>query len=280
LKQEVYAFRSSAQGAGISARFAGLEQLVKEKDDALNRMNDLVQETRQAKSLLESNMEVLRNQLASVQSEHANQHNEMQKLHDMIKKLQEDLRTAKSKVRSSSTLAQEKDRLRQEAQSQYDSVKRDLAELRNNYDKKLKEIGELEEAKRSILQELEEARHLNEGNERVIAWLHQQISDDRLNHIIEHGGNEENNSFDDKRRATVNEQTGSTAAARPAANTESSNEPQSMASSNDLQLAMNREARMVLANDWELPIEPDTSVPRFTSEELAGKQKEDDSFMV
>lgn len=259
LKQEVYAFRSSAHGSGISARMAGLEQLVKEKDDALSRMNDLVQETREAKALLETNITQLRQQIQSYQEQQLSNQQETQKFHDAIRKLQDDLRTAKSKVRSASTLAQEQERLRRDTQTQLDAVKRDLQDLRDQYEKKLRECGELEEAKRVLQHELEDVRHLNEGNEKVISWLHRLIPDDRLTAIID--------TAEPQYDETDREQP------RPQPNADMNMTSQSTinTSTSDYPLAMRREVRQFF-NDLGVSIDADTSLPRFTLEELADKQ--------
>ena len=255
LQQEVYAFRSSAHGAGISARLAGLEQLVKEKDDALTRMNDLVQETREAKTLLESTIAQLRQQLQSAQEQQTTQQQDTQKLHDLIRKLQDDLRTAKSKVRSASTLAQEQERLRRDTQSQLDALKRDLQDVREQYERKLKQVGELEESKRTLQHELDDLRHLNEGNEKVISWLHRLIPDDRLTAIIENPD------------VTILSDTANGATA----GTVNIQEQGHDTSTSDYPLAMRREVRQFF-NDLGIQIDPETSLPRFTPEELAEKQ--------
>lgn len=263
LKQEVYSFKSSAQGAGISARLAGLEQLVREKDEALSRMNDLVQETREAKQLLENQVSQLKSQISSLQDANNSIQSDLMKANEAIKKLQDDLRNAKSKVRSASTLAQEHERLHRESGAHYEAVKKELSVLQEKYEKRIKEIGELEEARKTILVELDDARRLNEGNEKVIAWLHRQISDDRLNYIIEHGDTDTSVAI-----ATEKE-----------TKKESPRQESSTVESERFPLVERFEARQFF-RELGHQIDPDTSLPRFTPEELAEKETIDDGHVI
>lgn len=277
LKQEIYAFKSSAQGAGISARLAGLEQLVREKDEALSRMNDLVQETRQAKGHLDSQIQQLRQQLASQEHVHADLSGDLTKANDVIRKLQDDLRMAKSKVRSASTLAQEQERLRKESTSQYDLLKHDLQQVRDSLEKRLREVGELEEAKRQLLSELEDLRRINEGNEKVITWLHRQIDDDRLQSIINQSFHEKDDRQPLRNEAAHEDEYGrmknvhTAYAASDSHDVRDGLETSREQSSQEFPLAMQREAKTFFA-ELGIPIGPDTSLPRFTPEELADKR--------
>lgn len=257
LQQEIYLFKSSREGAGISARLAGLEQLVKEKDEAMSRMDRLVEEARSARGHLDTLCQQLRAQIQSLEQASMAQQQEMGKANDAIRRLQDDLRAAKSKVKSAQTLAQEQERLRRETQTQYEATKSDLAALRQQYEDRIKGIGELEEARRQLTLELEEQKRMNEGNEKVIGWLHRQISDEKLTAIIE-------KSFTGN--APLSELVTATPKEQPSLATTGSSE---------YPLANELEARRMLEELRGGPIGPETSLPRFTPEELALKQPTD-----
>ena len=275
LKQEIYLFKSSAQGAGISARMQGLEQLIREKDDALQRLNDLLEEVREGRGRIEETLRDAQQQNINTLDRLRQKEEELQKAHDLIKRLQDDIRVAKTKVRASATLAQEQERLRREAMGSNDALRQDIASLRRDYDLRLKEMGELEEAKRRAMQELDEVKKVNEGNERVISWLHRLIPDEKLNSIIASGAYTGDSTFAE--RVSVQDRGVDSIVLqfdgdRPRQDQQQQQESESNTStSTQYPLAMQREVRQMFA-EAGMYAGPETSLPRFTPEELMGKQ--------
>ncbi|XP_072276091.1 spindle assembly abnormal protein 6 homolog isoform X3 [Pyxicephalus adspersus] len=161
----------------LQTRLAVLEQELKDKDQIVQRSNEILSATQEQKSGLEVSTENKQAQIGKLEATIQSLSAELLKANTIIKKLQGDLKTlmGKLKLKNAVTVQQEKlltekEKLIQEGEKKIDNVQRSLHV-------KEEEAEKLHERLQETEQKLEESKELLKTNENVIAWLNKQLNE-------------------------------------------------------------------------------------------------------
>ena len=140
--------------------------------------------------MAEENNSQLRALLGQQENLGRQQASDLNKANDIIRKMQDELKALKHRARSAEASLKQQEKLLRDSQLSNDSCRTELQELRTQLAEKTRLLVEVETEKAKAASELDEARKMNEANEKVIEWLHHQINDESLELIATRGYNE------------------------------------------------------------------------------------------
>lgn len=109
---------------------------------------------------------------------------EIQKANDIIRKLQDEVKSLRNRARSAETAVKQLEKVSKDSQNSCESLRNELSQVRNQLIEKISIVTEGKAERDRLMGEIEEQKKLVEANEKVIEWLHQQISEDSINHML------------------------------------------------------------------------------------------------
>jgi chromosome segregation ATPase len=142
IKADLSQARELATSKGYMAQISGLEQAIREKDLAITRLNDLLTASNESKSQLEASNKLLRESFANCDRELLQARAEISKANEIIKRMQDDTKNLKTTNKSHGHLLSQQENIINDIRSQYDLVKRELFDLRDQLDKRSRELGQ------------------------------------------------------------------------------------------------------------------------------------------
>lgn len=108
---------------------------------------------------------------------------EVNKANEIIRKLQDEVKTLRTRSRSAETASKQLEKLLKETQTACDALRTEIGEVRAQLTERTQKVTEIQLEKDKVATELEETKKLAEANEKVIEWLHQQISEESLGRL-------------------------------------------------------------------------------------------------
>ena len=142
IRSELAQARELATSKGYMAQISGLQQALREKDLAITRLNDLLTSANESKSQLESSNKLLRESFANCDRELLQARAEISKANEIIKRMQDETKNLKTTNKSHGHLLSQQENIINDIRSQYDLVKRELSDLRDQLDRRTRELGQ------------------------------------------------------------------------------------------------------------------------------------------
>jgi DNA repair exonuclease SbcCD ATPase subunit len=142
IKTDLAQARELATSKGYMAQISGLEHAMREKDFAITRLNDLLTSANESKSQLEASNKMIRESLSNCDKELQLAKAEINKANEIIKRMQEEGKNLKTTNKSHGHLLSQQENIINDLRSQYDLNKRELFDLRDQLDKRNRELGQ------------------------------------------------------------------------------------------------------------------------------------------
>lgn len=178
----------------LQTRLAVLEQELKDKDQIVQRSNEILLATQQQKTGLEASTEKKQAQIGKLEATIQSLSAELLKANTIIKKLQGDLKTLMGKLKLKNSVTVQQEKLLSEKEKLIQEREKKMTDVQHSLHVKEEEVGKLHERLQETEQKLEESKELLKTNENVISWLNKQLNE---THSV--GSNRSNAPF----RATV-----------------------------------------------------------------------------
>lgn len=129
------------------------------------------------RSQLDESISAFKSQLLSAQTELAGKNNELLKSNDIIRKLQEELRASKQKQKSISGISTQQEQIIKDLQETLQTQRQDLQQARQSGEGLRGELTERDQTIRRLQLDIVEKGKQVTANEKIIAFLHEQLNE-------------------------------------------------------------------------------------------------------
>ncbi|XP_018417459.1 PREDICTED: spindle assembly abnormal protein 6 homolog [Nanorana parkeri] len=161
----------------LQTRLAVLEQELKDKDQIVQRSNEILSATQQQKIGLESSGEKKQAQVERLEATIQSLSAELLKANSIIKKLQGDLKTLISKLKLKNAVTVQQEKHLSEKEKLIQERENNIVDVQHSLHVKEEEVEKLHERLQETEQKLEESKELLKTNENVISWLNKQLNE-------------------------------------------------------------------------------------------------------
>ncbi|KAM5149080.1 spindle assembly abnormal protein 6 homolog isoform 2-T2 [Mantella aurantiaca] len=161
----------------LQTRLAVLEQELKDKDQIVQRSNEILSATQQQKTGLEASTEKKVAQIGKLEATIQSLSAELLKANAIIKKLQGDLKTLMGKLKLKNSVTVQQEKLLSEKEKIIQEGEKKIVDVQRSFHGKEGEIEKLQERLQETEQKLEESKELLKTNENVISWLNKQLNE-------------------------------------------------------------------------------------------------------
>jgi spindle assembly abnormal protein 6 len=177
-------FNNEKELTKLQLRIAAMEQQLKDKEEVIAKMTDLLDNSKGHQNNLEESIALYKGQHTQLTSKLESSIAEINRGNSIIQKLQSDYRNARAKIKLKSNVLKQQEQLLDDRRRAAEELQRKLSQCERQCDKLENDLRSKSEEMRDMTDRLSASNQLLEQNQQVITYLNKEMNEIQLGRKI------------------------------------------------------------------------------------------------